>query len=323
MLPSATAPPLAESLSESLVIARDGAPLAADVDRLGVIAFEGADAATFLHGQLSCHVTELAPGQSSWGAYSTPQGRMLASFVLARGPSDLLMLLDRSIVPAIAKRLRMYVLRAKVTVTDRSDDWAVLGIANLAPAEIDPGATLRWFALGPARQLGVGPRPARDAIARPRVDPAAWDWLDVRDGFPWITLATQDALVPQMVNLERIGGVHFQKGCYPGQEIVARTQYLGKGVKRRMIRAHVATESAPEPATPVFGTEFGDGQSSTAQAQGRAQAAGLIVGAAPSPEGGFEVLAVVLTSALANGGARLGALDGPRLDPRPLPYTLD
>jgi folate-binding protein YgfZ len=305
----------AADLAASLARAADRAPLAADVRRLAVLRFAGADAAAFLHGQLSCHVTELAPGAATWGSYSTPKGRMLASFVLARGAGDeYCMLLDRSIAAAVGKRLRMYVLRAKVTVTDHAADWGVVGVASADPLAIDAGATLRWARLGPSRALGAGPIDAvRQVVAAsglPLVDAAAWGWLDVCDGFPWITAATQDALVPQMANLDRIGGVHFQKGCYPGQEIVARTQYLGQ-VKRRMVLAHVDAPDAPAIGTPVFGSDLGD------------QASGLVVDAAPAPGGGFDVLAVMHTSTAAGGTAHVGAADGPRLTLRPLPYALD
>lgn len=305
----------ARDLAASLAHAADGAPLAADVRRLAVLRFAGADAAAFLHGQLSCHVTELAPGAATWGSYSTPKGRMLASFVLARGVADeYLMFLDRSIAPAVGKRLRMFVLRSKVTVTDHAADWCVVGVAGADPLAIDAGATLRWARLGPSRALGAGPidavREVVRASALPLVDPAAWRWLDVCDGFPWITAATQDALVPQMANLDRIGGVHFQKGCYPGQEIVARTQYLGQ-VKRRMVLAHVDAQESPAIGTAVFGSDLGD------------QASGLVVDAAPAPGGGFDVLAVMHTSTAAGGTARVGAADGPRLVLRSLPYALD
>lgn len=128
-------------------------------------------------------------------------------------------------------------------------------------------------------------------------------------GMPFITAPTQDQLVPQMANLDLIGGVSFDKGCYPGQEIVARTRYLGR-IKRRMVLANVAADPPPRPGDAVFGSDLGD------------QASGLIVSAAPSPQGGFDTLAVLQLSTLDGGTAHLRSLAGPVLAVRPLPYSL-
>lgn len=296
-----------------LARAARGQALSARLDSLAVVQFSGADAAPFLHGQLSCHVTELSPGAATWGSYSTPKGRMLATFVLARSADDYLMVVSRSIAAAVAKRLRMYVLRSKVVVTERLSDWAVAGFA-LEPAVRPAFPDGAWIPISAGRVLAVGPMTAVDGLLSaaeavvPRVPEDVWQWLDVRDGLPWITARTQDHLVPQMANLDLIGGIHFQKGCYPGQEIVARTQYLGK-VKRRMYRAQVPTEARPEEGTAVFGRDLGD------------QASGEVVNVAPSPEGGFEVLAVMHSSTAETSEARLGTTNGPRLSLLGLPYA--
>jgi hypothetical protein len=144
--------------------------------------------------------------------------------------------------------------------------------------------------------------------ARP-VGAPVWDWLEIRAGIPVITAATQDQFVPQMVNLDLVGGVSFQKGCYPGQEIVARTHYLGR-VKRRMYLARAYGRIAPAPGVELYSQDL-DGQPS-----------GMVVNAAPAPDGGFDLLAVIQTASAASQPVRLGAPDGPVLDLEPLPYPV-
>ena len=141
------------------------------------------------------------------------------------------------------------------------------------------------------------------------VGAACWDWLEIANGLPWITDATQDQFVPQMANLELIGGVSFRKGCYPGQEIVARTQHLGR-LKRRLYLASVRAERIPAPSQPLYSTGLGD------------QAAGTVVNAAPAPGGGFDVLAVVRTASVADNTVRLGSRSGAELHFRDLPYPV-
>lgn len=288
------------------------APIVAPLLHLGVLRFAGSDATAFLQGQLSCEVNALRPGQSTWGSYCTPQGRMLASFMLVRRADSLDMLLDRSIVAAIKKRLSMYVLRSKVVIDDASERLVAIGCANMTPTEGE------WVPLTGAHRRSVGifePGeagrlwPSLIVAARP-VGTACWQWLDITAGQALITAATQDLLVPQMANIDLIGGVSFTKGCYPGQEIVARTHYLGK-LKRRMVLAHVETDSSPQPGDPIAGTDLGD------------QASGTIVSVAAAPQGGYDVLAVVQRSTLDSGVAHLRRLDGPPLAIRSLPYSSD
>ena len=134
-----------------------------------------------------------------------------------------------------------------------------------------------------------------------------WDWLRLNAGIPMIVAATQELFVPQMVNLEVIGGVSFQKGCYPGQEIVARSQYLGK-LKRRMFLAHVDAEAAP--GDPLYSADM------------VGQATGTVVNAAPAPDGGFDVLAVAQVESANTQTLHLKAPDGAALTLKPLPYAL-
>jgi len=157
--------------------------------------------------------------------------------------------------------------------------------------------------LGDSRALMLaapGGAPAADA------DADAWELASIRAGVPTVTAATQEAFVPQMANFELLGGVSFKKGCYPGQEIVARMQYRG-GLKRRMARAHLAGGERPLPGDHVYSSAFGE------------QSAGTIVNAAPAPEGGFDVLVVAQIESLERRDLRWKAPDGAPLDIREHP----
>ena len=152
-------------------------------------------------------------------------------------------------------------------------------------------------------------RAALSVTLRP-VGAPCWEWLDIRSGLPWITAPTQEQLVPQMANLELVGGVSFQKGCYPGQEIVARTHYRGK-LKRRMYLASVASGRAPAPGDNLFSDDL------------PGQASGLVVNAQRSPEGGYDVLAVTQIDSRASSSVRLKTPDGPVLRFLELPYAVE
>jgi folate-binding protein YgfZ len=303
--------------------------IVADLSQYGVLAAAGADARAFLHGQLSCDVENLADGGAVYGAYCTAKGRVLANFLLWPEAGTFFLLLPRSLVPAIRKRLQMFVLRSKVTLEDRSDGLAVLGAAGPAAGraladvvEAVPGGALTTargdgvgaIGLDGGRFVIVAPVPRAPAVwdrlagTLTPVGAPCWEWLEIASGLPWITPATQDQFVPQMANLELIGGVSFRKGCYPGQEIVARTQYLGKP-KRRLFLAHVEAPVRPAPGEPLV-------------AEGADQTAGTVVNAAPAPDGGFDLLAVVQTASADTATVRLGSATGPALRFRSLPYAV-
>ena len=300
----------------------------ADLSQYGLLAAAGADAMAFLHAQLSCDVEALAD-DAAYGAYCTAKGRVLANFLLWSEAATFFLLLPRALVPAIRDRLQRFVLRSKVTLADCSDDRVVLGLAGAGAREVvkalagtAPAGSLKVARGGGVTAIGIdGGRfvliaPVDEAAAvwdrvagaLTPVGAPCWEWLDIAHGLPWITAATQDQFVPQMANLELIGGVSFRKGCYPGQEIVARTQYLGKP-KRRLFLAHVDAEASPAPG-------------GTLVADGAEQSAGTVVNAAPAPQGGFDLLAVVQTASVDTATVRLASPDGPALHFRPLPYAV-
>jgi folate-binding protein YgfZ len=298
------------------------------LDDLALIRASGADAAGFLHNLLSNDVKHLAADEARFAGFCTAKGRLLATLLIWRDGPDYLVALSRDIHAGILKKLSMYILRSKVKLTDASAERVLIGAAgrNAAKAiaalgtapdqamktKTVPGGSV--VALDSGRfVLAVEPAAAQPAWKQlaAHLRPAglsAWHWLEVAAGMPRVVAATQEAFVPQMVNLEVVGGVSFTKGCYPGQEIVARAQYLGK-VKRRMYRARLEV-----PA------KAGDHLFSAAAAD--AASCGELVEVAPSPEGGYECLAVVQSPCVDAGDVRLGTLDGPRLSILALPYAV-
>lgn len=299
----------------------------ADLSHWGLIGFTGEEAQTFLHGQITNDLRGLTPEQSVFAGYCSAKGRMLANFLVFKRAGDLLVMLPESVRAAVQKRLAMFILRAKVKARDAGAEWVRLGLSGpgaeaalraalgvvppagmLAVAQADTGFAVR---LGEERfDLLVQPAAAPSiwrilaAQARP-IDAEAWDWLLVDAGIPAIVAETQDQFVPQMANMVELGGVSFQKGCYPGQEIVARSQYLGTQ-KRRLYLAHVEVEA--RPGDPVYGAGSGD------------QAVGMVANAARAPHGGWDVLAVLRIDAHDAGDVRLGQPGGAPLRFRPLAY---
>ncbi|MBI4290981.1 MAG: folate-binding protein YgfZ [Betaproteobacteria bacterium] len=311
--------------------AADSGSVLADASHLAVLDFSGEDSTSFLQGQLTCDVNTLAIGSSAYGGYCSAAGRLLADFLLWHTPSEYRMVLARSIAGTTRKRLAQFVLRAKVNILDRSDELVVLGAAGHEAGAVlgavfgdiprqdhrvlqdEFGGSL--IALPAARFLIVAaPTDALRIQAgltgalRP-VGAPCWEWLDIRNGFPWIAERTQDQFVPQMANLELLGGVSFQKGCYPGQEIVARTQYRGK-LKRRMFLANVEAQVGPVAGDELFSDDL------------PGQTCGMVVNAQRSPSGGYDLLAVVPLESRASSILHLKSTDGPVLRFLELPYQV-
>lgn len=296
------------------------ATVVVDLSQFGVICFSGEDAQTFLQGQLTCDVNQVNDQLAQVGSYCTPKGRILASFHLWKDHDDYLMQLPLELCASIQKRLSMFVMRAKVKLTDESHSLIRIGLAgsdSVALVETLKNdsslVSVRRYSLD-RFELITSPEYAPTLWSRlvesaKPVGAACWDWLTIRSGIPTILSATQDQFIPQMLNLDMIGGVSFKKGCYPGQEIVARTQYLGK-IKRRMYLANI-------PATHVV--VAGDELFSADMAE---QSCGKIVNAAPSPNGGVDVLAVIQVSSVEAQDVFWKQLDGPKLEIIQQPDTL-
>jgi folate-binding protein YgfZ len=310
----------------------------------GVIRADGADAAGFLHSQLSNDISHLGAEQARLAAWCTAQGRMLASFVVARAtaPDEFWLACRADLLPAMLKRLSMFVLRAKAKLNDAGSALAVLGLlgpsaaAWLAGQAVDLAAPWRAAACaggrllrlpdapGQPRWLWIGPAEAADALlaALPAdgINSATWDALEIAAGVVPVQAATSGLFVPQMLNFELVGGIDFKKGCYPGQEVVARSHYLGKLKRRGVMLAMAGAEiwwngDAAQPAGQVaqaapasadavhHGGDGGDGAGWLLLAEMKLAALGDV------PDGGPSTL-------------HLGSRQGPTLRRLPLPYTL-
>ena len=267
----------------------------------------GDDAAAFLHAQFTNDVQALSVDAAQLNGWCTPKGRLVATFLLVRRKDEFLVILPAEIAAPIAKRLAMFVLRSRVKIADVSTEYARRGLIDAGdappPMRVEDRSGAIVVGLGDARALMLA-APAN--APAPNAEADAWELASIRAGVPTVTAATQEAFVPQMANFELLGGVSFKKGCYPGQEIVARMQYRG-GLKRRMARAHIAGTERPQPGDHVYSTAFGD------------QSAGIIVNAAPAPEGGFDVLVVAQIESLERRDLRWKAPDGAPLDIREHP----
>jgi folate-binding protein YgfZ len=222
------------------------------LSRYGLLAVTGADARDFLHAQLTNDIANLPSERAAFAGWCTAKGRLLATMLVIPSPDGFLLQLARDLAPTVAKRLSMFILRSKVKITDESEHRAQMGVWNIdypGPDVVWEANTLVKVRVGERRFLLIGPGLSGPCAA------SEDDWLlqEIRAERPLITAATQDQFVPQMVNLEKLGGVDFQKGCYPGQEIVARAQYRGQ-VKRRMVRL-----PAPQGAELRPGQEFNGG----------------------------------------------------------------
>lgn len=288
----------------------------------GVIRVQGADAAAFLHAQLTQDMQSLAEHQARLAGYCSPKGRLLATFVAWRADADTVMLAcSADLLAATLKRLSMFVLRAKARLTDVTAQFPLHGLVGDTAAQMmgEAAPAAPWSvarvgtaqvvrlpdAMGLARYLWCAPAEAGAPELAP-IPPEAWAWLEVHSAVPRITAATVEQFVPQMVNLEAVDGVNFRKGCYPGQEVVARSQYRGT-LKRRSFLFRC--DAPAHPGQEVFHSEDAG------------QPAGMVVNAA-SFEGRHAALVEVKLAALEGGSLHLGTAGGAQLEREELPYAL-
>jgi tRNA-modifying protein YgfZ len=320
----------------TLSAAHQAAGFVAILTDQGLIAVNGEEAPAFLHGQLTNDVAHLGLDEARLAGYCSPKGRLQASMLMWRSPQAVYLQLPAELRPALQKRLSMFVLRAKAKLEDASAAPAnevVLGIGGAAGVDALqalfgtlPGAPYGKLdhALGTLVRVADAcdqPRflwltSAEEALkALPNLAETlalggndAWQLSAIHAGVPQITAATQEQFVPQMVNFELLGGVNFKKGCYPGQEIVARSQYLGK-LKRRTALA--TTKALAKAGDEVF--DVAD----------PGQPCGMVVNAAPNGLGGTDVLVEMKLAALDGGDIRHGSAAGDALVFQPMPYALD
>jgi len=298
----------------------------APLRRYGLLWVSGDDARSFLHAQLTNDVDHLASDQARLAGWCSANGRLLANFIVLPRPGGFLLQLAADLAPSVAKRLAMFVLRSKVKISDVGESYAQFGVwgakatARVAQIGLQLGETpLASATHGDAaavrlerdRVLVVAPATDAERIAACLGGSSAaedeWTLLEIRAGRALIEQATQDLFVPQMINLEAVGGVDFKKGCYPGQEIVARAQYRGQ-VKRRMVHGRLDASADARPGTDLYCDDLAG------------QAGGTVVSAAAA-NGGKEVLAVVPIASVEKGAAIRVAPNGPAIEILPLPYA--
>jgi hypothetical protein len=304
------------------------------LQHLGLIRASGGDTTDFLQGQTSNDVKQVDTDHHQLSSYSTPKGRMLALFTLFKRDDDYYLQLPQSLLDTVLKRLTMFVMRSDVTLANAGDELPAFGLSGpqaekllqntlgSCPSEPDqslttngitvlrrPGDTPRFICIGAAdRLISLWQGLAGDTIP---AGADAWNLLEIRAGIPSVEADTVEAFVPQMVNLQLVNGVNFKKGCYPGQEVVARMQYLGK-LKRRMYRVRIESSNTPAAGTELF---------SPASASG--QGAGRVVRSAPSPDGGIEMLVVAEISSAESQSLYLTDENGPQLELLQLPYAFE
>ncbi|NWB41836.1 folate-binding protein YgfZ [Pseudomonas sp. E6002] len=293
----------------------------------GVLAVRGSDAAKFLQGQLTCNLNYLSDTQASLGARCTQKGRMQSSFrILLQGDGVLLAMATELLEPQLAD-LKKYAVFSKSKLTDESAAWARFGVSDAdqvlaglglqLPAETDsvvrsddliairvsPGRAELWAPAAQAQTL-------HSQLAAQLNEGELNQWLlgQIRAGIGQVMPQTRELFIPQMLNLQAVGGVSFKKGCYTGQEIVARMQYLGK-LKRRLYRLSLSAGELPEPGTPLFSPNHNS-------------AIGEVVLAARADQA-IELLAVLQAEAAESGDVHVGTLEGPGLQLLDLPYQLD
>ena len=299
-----------------------------DLSHLDLLEISGDDALPFLQGQVTNDVKLLSVNHAHYTGYCSPKGRLLALFFAFNFNNQLHLQLNHKLAEPIAKRLKMYVMRSKVHINNISDNTVSVGLSgNDVPQLLSSffmqipqhayetshtdGATLIRLSGALPRFEIVGQTEIIKTIwqklktsCKP-VGKPCWEWLEIQAGIPDIVVTTQEEFVPQMVNLDCLGAINFKKGCYTGQEIVARTHYLGK-VKRRTQLAHIATSTPPQAGNDVTNQNN--------------DVVGKIVRSAPAPSGGYDLLAEVRLEALAEGTVFWNNL---ALHIQPLPYSFD
>lgn len=316
-------------MNTQIFSALESGAIVTSLDHLGLIEFTGEDTQAFLQGQLTNDTKLITETSSQLAGYCTAKGRLLATLLLWKSPEGICGQLHGGIAASVQKKLTMYVLRSKVKVIDATAKWARLGVAGkaseavLAPilgslpqqametVQCNGVSVIRLHGAIPRFEIIVTLENIADLRAKlesncAQADATAWDWLDIHAGVAQIGPGTQEEFVPQMVNLDLLDGINFKKGCYTGQEIVARTHYLGK-VKRRTHLAHVEVAEVPAPGDKVFGV-------------GSTEPVGMVVNAIAAPDGGFDMLAEIRLESVEAGVLTLVDQNGPTLKLLQLPY---
>lgn len=299
-----------------------------DLSHLSLLEISGDDAITFLQGQVTNDVKLLNACHAHFTGYCSPKGRLLALFFAFSHNQKLHLQLNQKLLEPISKRLKMYVMRSKVNINNVSDTVVKIGLnGNDVPALLStfftqiPTQPYESFNTESATLIRLaGKSPRFEVICNTElakeiwqslktqckpVGRGCWEWLEIQAGIPEIYMQTQEEFVPQMVNLDLLEAINFKKGCYTGQEIVARTHYLGK-VKRRTHLAHIKTTTPPQAGNDVMNVNN--------------EAVGKVVRSAPAPNGGYDILAEIRLESVEAGELSVGGI---KVEIQPHPYELN
>jgi folate-binding protein YgfZ len=311
--------------SAQLAVAAHEGGLLAPLPEIGVLHVAGDDASAFLHNQLTQSITDIQAHETRLAAWCNPKGRTRALVRVVPSDTGLLLIANAEVLEAIQPTLQMFIFRSRVALTSLSDREGLMGMAGPVAANLltetvgtlpataghllragdlhvialASESTQRYLVLAPADQLSALWQRYKTALSR--ADSQFWQLLNIQAGLPEVSLQTQEMFIPTMLNLEPLGGIHYEKGCYPGQEVVARMHYLGK-LKRRMYRAAIAAEP-PAPGTAVNDSTGAE--------------AGQVVTAAPASDNGSELLVVCRIEKAAQDTLNI---DGHALEFLDLPY---
>ncbi|BBA32913.1 glycine cleavage T protein [Methylocaldum marinum] len=293
---------------------------------LGLLRVCGDDAGIFLQGQSTCDVAALKPGESRPGAFCNAKGRVIANFNMIRQGECYYLVLPADLAETIRKHLRIFVLRSKVSIENLTPRRGFIGLFG-AGVTLPEGSVSDQS--GNVLTMPVGQLAERTLIAAETatarriwqylqsspdyvpVSPSAWRLKNIEEGLPGGTRATSEEFLPQMLNLDLLGGISYRKGCYTGQEVVARTHFLGH-LKRRMFRLRTFGDREPGPGDPLYQGDVAEGQR-----------IGLVVTAAPESEQAFQLLAVLPLDRTRSTSLRLFRPDGPAVEFLTMPYTFD
>jgi len=303
-----------------------------DLSQLGLIRITGKDRIDFLQGQFTNDIRELTSEKCQLSAYCNPKGHMLASgWFFCRG-DEIFLQLPTATLPAVFKRLSMFVLRSEVKLSDAGDELIRIGLIGdqaaeqlgklipnvpTAPQQVTqtddltiiqhPGITPRFEIIG--REATIKKIWEQLAEEAQPTSSSFWALQDIHAGIPTVYPATVEAFIPQMVNMQLLNAISFTKGCYCGQEIVARTQHRGT-LKRRMYRAHISGDQIPSAGDALFSQSAEHGKS-----------AGIVVDAQPALKGGFDALVMVQIPCVEADDIHLGEVTGEKLNFQELPYS--
>ncbi len=298
-----------------------------DLSHLGLLQVQGVDTLTFLQGQVTNDVKLLDGHRAHYTGYCNQKGRLLALFLAFSHHDHVHLQMPVALVESVAKRLKMYVMRSRVEIADVSDAIIKIGLnGDNAPellasvfsevpqlvydlATLENGALLRLPGKYPRFEIFTDFSNAKiiwNTLSQhaKAVDADYWEWLEIQAGIPEVFIKTQEEFMPQMLNLDLLDAINFKKGCYTGQEIVARTHYLGT-VKRRTHLAHINSSTQPHAGDNVVNSQN--------------EIVGKVVRSAPAPDGGYDLLAEIRLESVENGQL---FLDGSQLNIQPLPYKI-